>query len=262
MKAHTPRKRFGQNFLQDPQIIQDIIHAVAPKKADHVVEIGPGLGALTWALLPRLDKLFVVELDRDLIEKLTLHTKIHRLEDRLEIFSCDALKFDFASLPAPLKIVGNLPYNISTPLLFHLASYKNRIADMTFMLQKELVDRMCAAANSSDYGRLSVMLQYDFDIEKVLDVPPESFFPAPKVDSAVVRLVPHAQREVEAQDFDLFNKIVTDAFAQRRKTLRNTLKNWLSDHDFAALEINPQARAETLTLAQFVHIANFCSAKN
>jgi 16S rRNA (adenine1518-N6/adenine1519-N6)-dimethyltransferase len=252
MKYHNPRKRFGQNFLHDNYVIQAIISAIAPKSTQHIVEIGPGMGALTRPLLESNCQLDVIELDRDLIENLK--------SLKLRIYNADVLKFDFKQLMTtglPLRIVGNLPYNISTPLLFHLLKYQHDIMDMTFMLQKEVVDRMIAAPASSEYGRLSVMLQYYCQMEKLFDVSPDSFTPAPKVDSSVVQLIPYSKPPVIVNDQQYFARLVTSAFAQRRKTLRNNLKHLLDITDIEAVGINPQARAETLTLQQFALLANY-----
>jgi len=252
MKYHNPRKRFGQNFLHDNYVIQAIISAIAPKSTQHIVEIGPGMGALTRPLLESNCQLDVIELDRDLIENLK--------SLKVGIYNADVLKFDFKQLMTtglPLRIVGNLPYNISTPLLFHLLKYQHDIIDMTFMLQKEVVDRMIAAPSSSEYGRLSVMLQYYCQMEKLFDVSPDSFTPAPKVDSSVVQLIPYSKPPVIVNDQQYFARLVTSAFAQRRKTLRNNLKHLFDITDIEAVGINPQARAETLTLQQFALLANY-----
>ncbi|MBI4936723.1 MAG: 16S rRNA (adenine(1518)-N(6)/adenine(1519)-N(6))-dimethyltransferase RsmA [Nitrosomonadales bacterium] len=253
---HKARKRFGQNFLVDEQIIASIIAAIRPEHADNMVEIGPGLGALTRPLLQHLDRLHVVEIDRDIIARLESDYP----QDKLVIHAGDALKFDLALLPAPLRIVGNLPYNISSPLLFHFAEYAGRIRDMHFMLQDEVVERMVAAPSTSAYGRLSVMLQYRFYMEKLLDVPPEAFRPAPKVNSAVVRMIPLAANEVRVRNGKLFGEIVTAAFGQRRKTLRNTLKNYLDENGLRQLGIDPQLRAENLGVAEFARIADACGS--
>ena len=251
--GHIARKRFGQNFLVDEQIIADIIRAIRPGPADNIVEIGPGLGALTRPLLQHLNQLHVVEIDRDIIARLESDYP----KDKLVIHAGDALKFDLARLPAPLRIVGNLPYNISSPLLFHFSGYAARIHDMHFMLQNEVVERMVAAPSTPAYGRLSVMLQYRFHMEKLLDVPPESFRPAPKVDSAIVRMIPLPATDMLVRDKKLFAEIVAAAFGQRRKTLRNTLKNYLDESDFGQLGIYPQLRAENLGVEEFARIANF-----
>jgi 16S rRNA (adenine1518-N6/adenine1519-N6)-dimethyltransferase len=251
---HKARKRFGQNFLVDERIIADIIRAIRPEPADNMVEIGPGLGALTRPLLHRLNRLHVVEIDRDIIARLEKDYP----QEKLTIHAGDALKFDLALLPAPLRIVGNLPYNISSPLLFHFAQYAQRVADMHFMLQNEVVERMVAAPSTPAYGRLSVMLQYRFQMEKLLDVPPESFRPAPKVHSAVVRMIPLSPSEVQVHNEKLFGDIVAAAFGQRRKTLRNTLKDYLDANGFRQLDIDPQLRAENLGVAEFARITEAC----
>lgn len=250
---HTPRKRFGQNFLTDMQVIANIIRAINPQQQDHLVEIGPGLGALTTPLLQILDHLDVVELDRDIVKKLEQTFD----PEKITIYSADALKFDFSSIGCNLRIVGNLPYNISTPILFHLSTFAANIKDMHFMLQKEVVERMVAMPSTSDYGRLTVMLQYRFEMELIFIVPPESFNPIPKVESAIVRMHPIKQPTLIAADEKLFAQVVTSAFAQRRKTLRNSLRNYLNPEDFAALEIDPGLRAENLSVAQFVSVTNY-----
>ena len=251
---HRPRKRFGQNFLQNQTVIDDIVRAIGPARDDCMVEIGPGLGALTEPLARALNQLHVIELDRDIV------AAMQGRYANVTIHAGDALKFDFASLGnelrANLRVVGNLPYNISTPLLFHLAGNAAHLRDIHAMLQKEVVDRMIAAPGGSDYGRLSVMLQYRFEMEKVLDVGPEAFHPKPKVDSAVVRIVPRVQIDPIARDEAVFARVVTAAFSQRRKTLRNTLRNILDLTDFEALGIDPGARGETLSVADFVRISN------
>jgi 16S rRNA (adenine1518-N6/adenine1519-N6)-dimethyltransferase len=254
---HKAKKQFGQNFLVDQNIIADIVRCIRPMPDDNMVEIGPGLGALTRPLLKTLDKLHVVEIDRDIIARL----KTDYPQDRIVIHEGDALKFDFATLGTSLRIVGNLPYNISSPLLFHFAEYAERITDMHFMLQNEVVERMVAEPSTAAYGRLSVMLQYRFYMEKLLDVPPQSFRPAPKVDSAIVRMIPLPKGKLEVADEKLYGKIVTAAFGQRRKTLRNTLRDYLAESDFARLDINPQLRAENLGVAEYTRIANSISAR-
>ena len=254
---HKAKKRFGQNFLVDEQIIADIIAAIHPQPGDQMVEIGPGLGALTRPLLKKLNHLHVVEIDRDIIARLESDYPQDSLKSKLTIHAGDALEFDFALLPTPLRIVGNLPYNISSPLLFHFAGYAKHIKDMHFMLQNEVVERMVAEPSTPDYGRLSVMLQYRFEMEKLLDVPPESFRPAPKVDSAIVRMRPLPANEIMVRDEKLLSAIVRTAFGQRRKTLRNTLRSYLDEKDFAGLGINPQFRAENLAVADFIKVANY-----
>lgn len=253
---HVAKKRFGQNFLTDRAIINSLIEAISPQAGDCMVEIGPGLGAMTQPLLQRLPHLHVVEIDRDIIEWMQGHYP----QGKLTIHASDALKFDFGSINDRLRVVGNLPYNISTPILFHLLDNVPHIIDMHFMLQKEVVERMVAAPSSAAYGRLSVMLQYRLQMEYLLTVPPEAFDPAPKVESAFVRAVPYAALPYPARDEALFAKVVTAAFSQRRKTLRNTLKGLLDDAGFAALGIDPQLRAENISLAEFVAIANHLAA--
>jgi 16S rRNA (adenine1518-N6/adenine1519-N6)-dimethyltransferase len=255
-KLGFPRKRFGQHFLQDNQIIQRIVAAIAPQPEQHLVEIGPGKGALTFPLLQQGAVLDVIELDRDMIEWLKQKANIF---NELSIHQADVLKFDFKRLVKngqQLRVVGNLPYNISTPLLFHLLNYANDIQDMLFMLQKEVVDRLIATPATSDYGRLSVMLQYHCRIEKIFDVNPNAFYPPPKVDSSVVQLIPHSTPPVEVMNHKHFAQVVALAFSQRRKTLRNTLKRLFDIEDIQAVGINPGARAETLTLNEFAQLAN------
>ena len=253
MKGHVARKRFGQNFLVDGGIIGAIVSAIDPQRGDTVVEIGPGLGAITEPLMARLDHLHVVEIDRDLIARL----KKQHPPGRMTIHEGDALAFDFASIGRDLRLVGNLPYNISTPLLFHLAEYVGVVRDMHFMLQKEVVERMVAVPGDGDFGRLSVMLQYRFHLEWLIDVPPESFDPPPKVQSAVVRLIPKDVAELTAKDMTQFSRIVQTAFAQRRKMLRNTLKGVLDDAGFTTLGISPTLRPEDLAVEDYVRIANY-----
>jgi 16S rRNA (adenine1518-N6/adenine1519-N6)-dimethyltransferase len=259
--SHQAKKRFGQNFLVDEQIIADIITAIRPEPKDNMVEIGPGLGALTRPLLKKLNRLHVVEIDRDIIARLESDYPQDNPKSKLTVHAGDALEFDFATLPAPLRIVGNLPYNISSPLLFHFAEYAVRILDMHFMLQNEVVERMVAEPSTPEYGRLSVMLQYRFHLEKLLDVPPESFRPAPKVDSAVVRMVPLPASEIAVRNEKLFAAIVRTAFGQRRKTLRNTLRSYLSEADFEKLGIDAQLRAENLSVAEFARAANYLNER-
>ncbi len=253
MKEHVARKRFGQNFLVDSGIIAAIVSAIGPQKDQTLVEIGPGLGAITEPLMARLDHLHVVEIDRDLIARL----KKQHTPERMTIHEGDALNFDFATIGKDLRLVGNLPYNISTPLLFHLASYVGIVHDMHFMLQKEVVERMVAVPGETDFSRISVMLQYRFHIEWLIDVPPESFDPPPKVQSAFVRLIPKDVSELNAKDPAKFAQVVQTAFSQRRKMLRNTLKSILSDAGFAELGIVPTCRAEDVTVEDYVRIANY-----
>lgn len=254
--AHRARKRFGQNFLVDRSVIDRIVAAIAPRPGDTVVEIGPGLAALTGPLLEKLDHLQVVEIDRDLVQRLR-----ERFDPaRLAIHEGDALRFDFAALGSGLKVVGNLPYNISTPILFHLAEQAASIREMTFMLQREVVDRMVAEPGEEAYGRLSVMLQYRFELAKLFDVPAGAFRPMPKVVSSIVRLVPKPGEALAARDFALMARIVAAAFGQRRKTLRNTLREFLGEADFAALGIDPGLRGERLAVEDYVRIANHCAS--
>jgi len=241
------RKRFGQHFLHDPGVLKKIVDAIDPARGDVVVEIGPGEGALTRPLLARLDRLTAIEIDRDLAAGLQANG--------LTVICADALEFDFSTLPVGLRIVGNLPYNISTPILFHLARYADRVRDMHFMLQKEVVDRMVAKHSTPDYGRLSVMLQTRFAMQKLFKVAPGAFRPPPKVESAVVRLVP--LKETPACDAALFEKIVREAFSARRKTLRNALP--LEPRDYEALGVDPKLRPENLSPADYVRITNACA---
>jgi len=266
LRGHVARKRFGQNFLVSPAIIQEIVDAIAPRAGETVVEIGPGLGALTEPLLARIDHLQVVEIDRDLIARLRQRWSA----ERLTVHEGDALAFDFSALKraGPLKIVGNLPYNISSPLLFHLSESAPVVHDMHFMLQKEVVDRMVAEPGSSDFGRLSVMLQYHYHMECLFTVPPDAFEPPPKVMSAIVRLIPRDKKKVgagdtaqdaendTAKDEVLFARIVAAAFGQRRKMLRNTLRGFINEAGLAALGISPTARAEELGVGDYVRLAN------
>ena len=254
--THTPRKRFGQNFLHDHNIIYSLLSSLNAQAKDHWVEIGPGMGALTEPLLAQGLNLEVVELDRDLVVYLKDKFKAY---PHLKIHSADALRFDFAALAKDnekLRVIGNLPYNISTPLMFHLLDNANCIEDMHFMLQKEVVDRICAEPGSKKYGRLSVMMQYYCKTELLFDVPPESFDPAPKVMSAIVKLVPHAQPPVEVNNLKMLNRVVVQAFSQRRKTLRNSLKKLIEDEAISSLGIDPNLRAEMISLADFARLSN------
>jgi 16S rRNA (adenine1518-N6/adenine1519-N6)-dimethyltransferase len=255
VQGHRARKRFGQNFLRDPNIIRRIVAAIDPKPGEHLVEIGPGLGALTEPLINAAGHLTAIELDRDLAVRLRERFP----EERLRLIEGDALRFDFATLPAPLRVVGNLPYNVSTPLLFHLAGYADRIKDMTFMLQKEVVERMAAEPGSAAYGRLSVMLQLRFAVRKCFDVPPGAFVPVPKVTSSIVRLTPLPRGRYEVDDFPTFARVVAAAFNQRRKTLRNALKALASAEIFSRTGIDACLRAEMLSVADFVRLANALS---
>ena len=240
------RKRFGQHFLHDPGVLKRIVDAVAPARGDVMVEIGPGEGALTRPLLERLERLTAIEIDRDLAARLAGEFSA----ERLNVVVADVLDFDFNVLPAGYRVVGNLPYNISTPVLFHLARQAGRVRDLHFMLQKEVVERMVAKPSTPDYGRLSVTLQVRFAMQKLFNVAPGAFRPPPKVASAVVRLVP--LREPLQCDPALFEKIVREAFSARRKTLRNALP--LEPGDYAALGIDPKLRPENLAPADYVRI--------
>lgn len=255
--GHHARKRFGQNFLHDQYTIDSIVSAIAPRQNDVMVEIGPGLGALTEPVCDQIDKLHVVELDRDLAARLREHP---RLKDKLIVHEADAMKFNFDELAQPgrpLRVFGNLPYNISTPLIFHLLEKSQHITDMYFMLQKEVVERLAAGPNSKDYGRLTVMTQYYCQVVPVLEVGPHSFKPAPKVDSAVVRLVPYQQRPYEALNVNDLHRVCQEGFGQRRKTIRNSFRNFITAEQLEEIGIDPNLRPENLTLAQFVSIANW-----
>ena len=294
---HIAKKRFGQNFLTDQSIIASLVDAINPLQNQLLVEIGPGLGALTKPLLQKIKQLHVVEIDRDIVAWMqTEYAKPAYAKNELIIHNVDALKFDFSSLTkvssslmvdarqqgrgdeivhkvqqgtesaanvadAPkmqkLRVTGNLPYNISTPILFHLLDNLPNIIDMHFMLQKEVVERMVAAPSTPAYGRLSVMLQYYLQMDYLFTVPPKAFEPAPKVESAFVRCVPHAFLPFIANNVPLFAKVVLAAFSQRRKTIRNTLKDFLSDEDFSQLNISSQLRAENLSVQNFVEISNY-----
>ena len=253
MNRHQPRKRFGQNFLHDPGIIGRIIDSIDPRPGEHLVEIGPGHGALTEGLLAAGCRLDAIELDRDLVPL---------LEDRFggkenfSVHQADALRFDFPMLATPgekLRIVGNLPYNISTPLIFHLLGFARHIKDMHFMLQREVVNRLAAAPGGKAWGRLGVMAQYQCQVDALFEVPPEAFQPPPKVVSGIVRLVP---REIDPDRAQRLRRVVSAAFSQRRKTLRNTLRDVVDVQQLEDLGISPSARAETLTLQQFVAISD------
>ena len=249
---HIPRKRFGQHFLTDRLIIEAIVDAIAPQPGQSMVEIGPGLAALTQPLAARLGHLTVIELDRDLAQRL-------RSQPHLTVVEADVLKVDFSQLaarmgagPARLRVVGNLPYNISTPILFHLLEAVEVIEDQHFMLQKEVIDRMVAAPSTGDYGRLSVMLQWRYAMENVLAVPPHSFDPPPRVHSAIVRMTPHA--EPAALDVPLLSELVRVAFSQRRKLLRHTLGPWLERHEFSG-SFDVKRRAEEVPVAEYLALA-------
>ena len=261
--GHTARKRFGQNFLHDTYVIQNIVAAICPQKNQFLLEIGPGLGALTEPVTEQIDRLTVLELDRDLAERLRHHPFLHQ---KLNVIETDAMQFDFAQLYASeklaeeqqkIRVFGNLPYNISTPLMFHLFKFCDIIQDMHFMLQKEVVKRLCAAPNSKAYGRLTIMTQYFCQVMPVLEVPPSAFKPEPKVDSAVVRLIPHQQLPNAVKDLYWLNRVTAQAFNQRRKTLRNALSTLLSPENLTALSIDLNARAENLSIADYARLADW-----
>ncbi|MFT5395482.1 MAG: 16S rRNA (adenine1518-N6/adenine1519-N6)-dimethyltransferase [Gammaproteobacteria bacterium] len=251
---HRARKRFGQNFLHDQSVIQRIVDSINPQEHDHIIEIGPGKGALTLPLLNRVEKLNVIEIDKDLAAGLKTN---FGNEKRLTIHVADALNLDFNSFDhTDLRIVGNLPYNISTPILFHLLQYRERIKDMTFMLQKELVDRICANSGNKQYGRLSIMLQYYCDVESLFVVKPAAFTPSPKVDSAIIKLTPLPHPRYELSDHDSLKVIVRESFSQRRKTIRNSLRKYLDESTIRSAGIAPEIRAENLEISDFVKLAN------
>lgn len=253
---HRARKRFGQNFLHDTAVIRQIVDLLQIEKDDDIIEIGPGRGALTAFLVKQARRLDVIEIDRVLAD--TLAERIGQT-DRLTIHRCDALSFDFAAIMNnKTRIVGNLPYNISTPLLFHLLHYLPAIQDMTFMLQKEVVERLSANKQTKQYGRLSIMFQYYCRVEPLFTVGPAAFKPRPTVDSAMVKLTPRNAAGFKLENEDSFASVVRTAFAQRRKTLRNSLKNVLSEAALHELGLSPQARAENLSVKQYVELANAC----
>ena len=252
---HVAKKKFGQNFLKDASIIHAIIQSIQPLQDDLLVEIGPGLGALTKPLLEKTKHLFAIELDRDIVNWMQNQYS----KNNITIFNEDVLNFNFYQFDKKIRIIGNLPYNISTPILFKCIEDIKIISDLHFMLQKEVVDRMIAAPSSSEYGRLSVMLQYYFAMEHLVHVPKESFDPEPKVESSFVRLIPYDNYPFVANNIDQFGKIVKEAFSQRRKTIRNTLKNFMNANDFENIDINPQLRAENLSVSDFVKISNYLS---
>ncbi|MCM2681295.1 16S rRNA (adenine(1518)-N(6)/adenine(1519)-N(6))-dimethyltransferase RsmA [Echinimonas agarilytica] len=257
--GHTARKRFGQNFLTDEDVIDGIVRAISPQSGDTLVEIGPGLGALTEPVAEEADHLHVIELDRDLAKRLRHHPFI---ANKLTVHEGDALKFDFHQLVEDgkkIKVFGNLPYNVSTPLIFHLLSYQGVIENMHFMLQKEVVERMASGPGNKTYGRLSVMTQYYCKAIPVLEVPPTAFKPAPQVDSAVIRLIP-TPPQWPADDIRWLEKVVAEAFNQRRKTLRNCLKRMINAEALETLNVDASLRPEAVSLEQFVQIANYVAA--
>jgi 16S rRNA (adenine1518-N6/adenine1519-N6)-dimethyltransferase len=250
--AHQARKRFGQNFLVDAAVVESIVRAIAPQPQDNMVEIGPGLSALTAPLLERLDHLSVIEIDRDLAQRLRERFSV----ERLKIVEGDALQIDFAQFGDKLRIVGNLPYNISSPLLFSLVDYADRVIDQHFMLQREVVDRMVAGAGESDYSRLSVMLQYRYRVQKMFDVSPDAFDPPPRVTSSIVRMIPLGAERLRAQNDALFAQVVQRAFSQRRKMLRGVLGEWTALIPWEQLSIEPTWRAEQVSVNGFVGMAD------
>ena len=256
-RRHVPRRRFGQNFLVDPHYVARILDAVDPKPGDHIVEIGPGLAALTAGLISRAQHITAIEIDRDLAAGLrTIYSPA-----QLTLHEGDALNFDFARLGERLRIVGNLPYNISSPLLFHVAKFADRLVDLHVMLQREVVARMTAEPATPDYGRLTVTLQATFNVTRLFIIPPGAFRPAPKVDSAFVRLIPLGDAKPAVDDEALFARVVTAAFGQRRKTLRNALASICDEGSMRAVGIDPSARGETLSVSDYVRLANYLSAR-
>jgi 16S rRNA (adenine1518-N6/adenine1519-N6)-dimethyltransferase len=256
MYTHIARKRFGQHFLHDKHIIQRLVNVIAPQKDQHIIEIGPGQGALTVPVLELIGEIDAVELDKDLIPAL-----IERCANKgnLRVYPADALTFDFGCFfdqKSPLRIIGNLPYNISTPLIFHLLTFAPYIWDMHFMLQKEVVDRLAAKPGSKTYGRLSVMVQYHCEVTALFDVPPAAFYPPPQVHSRIVKLVPYHDIPHTARNYAHFANIVKEAFSHRRKTLRNSLKSLVADFDWEKIAVNPQTRPEDLSVEDFLKISN------
>jgi len=257
--SHHIRKRFSQNFLRDQSVIEDIINIINPQKNDHIVEIGPGEGALTIPIFNNVKKLNVIEIDRDLVKLLRKNID----NKNLIIHQNDALEFDYSKFKqSNLKIIGNLPYNISTPLLFHLMSYKEKIKNMFFMLQKEVVERICAKSGTKKYGRLSVMLQYYCDVESLLTINPEAFYPIPKVESSIVKITPRQQPKYRLFNEDCFEIIVRAAFSQRRKNLYNGLKKYLNEDNIKKIGIPLNERAEKLKVEDFVKLSNLYYQSN
>lgn len=255
---HQARKRFGQHFLTDQSVLSNLIGEMRPRHDDRLVEIGPGLGALTFWLLKAVDHLQVIEIDRDLAEKL----RTGAWKDKLTVHEVDVLKFDFGQIAAPFRVVGNLPYNISSPILFALLEVADRVIDQHFMLQKEVIDRMVAAPKTSDYGRLSVMLQAYYDMDHLFDVPPECFEPPPRVMSAIVRMVPKPARQRSQIPHAIFSRVVSTAFSQRRKMLRNTWADVVPESMAQQAGIALTARAEEIAPSQFVQVAQLLAESN
>ena len=258
MNAHRPRKRFGQHFLSDPGVIDAIVQAIDPQPGDTIVEIGPGHGAITEPLAKKAGKLHCIELDRDLAAALR---RRFGASERVSIHEADALNFDYCELGDSLRIVGNLPYNISTPLLFHLIDSRDCITDMHFMLQKEVVERMTADPGSKAYGRLGIMLGCHLDVEALFDVGPQCFDPPPAVVSAMVRLAPLGSDRPAIDDEKLLGRLVATAFSQRRKTLRNALKTLLDESELRSLGVDPGKRPEAIPIADYVTLANYVSRR-
>ena len=259
MAKHRARKRFGQHFLADPGVVDAIVRAISPGEDDVIVEIGPGHGAITEPLARRAGHLHLVELDRDLAARLRAH---YADRENVTVHEADALRFDFGAIGHALRIVGNLPYNISTPLLFHLLRYRERIVDMHFMLQKEVVDRMAAQPGSKAYGRLGIMLGCHLRVESLFDVPPEAFEPPPEVNSAVVRLDPLPPGSFSIEDEAGLSTLVARAFMQRRKTLRNALRNEADSADLEAVGIDPGLRPEQVSIDQYIALSNYLHHKS
>lgn len=255
---HQARKRFGQNFLQDTHIINAIIRCIHAQPHDRIIEIGPGLGALTQPLLGQVDRLIAIEIDRDLYAHLQSIPK----RGQLELINADVLKVDFSAFGNQLRIIGNLPYNISTPLLIRLLQITPQIEDMHFMLQKEVVQRLAASPGSKTYGRLSVMAQYYCEVTELIHVPPSAFHPQPKVDSAIVRLTPFKTAQYPQVDFFHLEQLVATAFSMRRKTIANNLKSIISASDLVNLNIDPQWRPEQISVIQYVNILKHCALSN
>jgi 16S rRNA (adenine1518-N6/adenine1519-N6)-dimethyltransferase len=258
--SHKARKRFGQNFLTDSFYQSQIVQSLNLTPEDHLVEIGPGQGAITDHLIGKTSALDLIEIDRDLV---SLLGERYKLDSNINIHSVDALKFDFMQLKKEkkLRLIGNLPYNISTPLIFHFISQINCLQDAHFLLQKEVVDRLAASPGCKAYGRISVIVQQAFEVASLFDIPPSAFRPEPKVNSSYVKLTPHKTKIVDISDLENFTNIVKQAFVQKRKTLRNNLKGIISDEQLKSIDIDPGCRAETLSLSKFALISNLCSGK-
>ena len=254
---HVAKKRFGQNFLIDKYLINKIIEIINPQIGEDILEIGPGLGALTIPIIEEVGKINVIEIDRDIITYLKKTIDC----DKINIYQFDALKFDFSIFKHKFRLIGNLPYNISTPLLFHILKRIDLVHDMHFMLQKEVVARICAKPNTKDYGKLSIMLQLKLNCHSVIDVAPTSFDPRPKVDSAIIRMIPKDINDILKVNETLLNQIVTSAFNQRRKTISNSLSLFLKSEDFQFLAIDCHKRAENLTIFEYVNITNYVESK-